>query len=358
MSLIFIPFLVSAENSVVLPEAGVTPQSSFYFFDKLGEALQRLFTFSPESKAKLEISFAKERIAEIKVILEKNGVNAKGLSVAEEQLGKNLANATSIVTDQKKEGKDSSALSKEISDELDPAHKELKSVFKSEKDAIEAQIEALKVKLSEARLALDTTLVESLTKEISDLKAQEELLGKYEDDNDDNIEEENDNLDEVLGLEKSASEKIREAEEAKAEFLKEVEAGNITIPDGVVKSFDALLSQAKTAFDAGKYVEAKNLAKEAKKSLKKLIKNLEDFSNTLEDKEDLNDEKKMLQSELENKLKDADKEEAKQIKEEMKQKIEELNKEQEDLKEEQNQIKEHLRGVEDNEDENNNEGDN
>jgi len=47
-----------------------------------------------------------------------------------------------------------------------------------------------------------------------------------------------------------------------------------------------------------------------------------------------------------------------QIKEEMKQKIEELNKEQEDLKEEQNQIKEHLRGVEDNEDENNNEGDN
>ena len=83
ISLIFAPFLVFAQNQVVLPNAGLTPESSFYFLDRWGEALQRFFTFNPESKARLEITFAAERIAEIKVILETKGVETKGLGIAE-----------------------------------------------------------------------------------------------------------------------------------------------------------------------------------------------------------------------------------------------------------------------------------
>ena len=55
---------------VTLPSAGLTPESSFYFLDKFGEALRSFFTFNPEGKALLEITFASERVAEIKVILE------------------------------------------------------------------------------------------------------------------------------------------------------------------------------------------------------------------------------------------------------------------------------------------------
>ena len=70
ISLLFIPALVFAQNQAVLPNAGLTPESPFYFFDKLGEALREFFTFNPEGKARLQITFAAERVAEIKVILE------------------------------------------------------------------------------------------------------------------------------------------------------------------------------------------------------------------------------------------------------------------------------------------------
>ena len=67
---------------VTLPSAGLTPESSFYFLDRLGENLRQFFTFNPEVKAKLQIEFAGERIAEIKIMVEEKGVNAKGLAIS------------------------------------------------------------------------------------------------------------------------------------------------------------------------------------------------------------------------------------------------------------------------------------
>ena len=66
--LLLTPFSALAQTT--LPGAGLTPESSFYFFDRIGEALQEFFTFNPEAKARLQITFAAERVAEIKIILE------------------------------------------------------------------------------------------------------------------------------------------------------------------------------------------------------------------------------------------------------------------------------------------------
>lgn len=341
ISLLFVPFLVFAQSGT-LPSAGLTPESPFYFFDKLGEALQRFFTFNPESRARLEITFAKERVAEIKVILEDKGVSAKGLGVAEERLSDNLARATAILADQKRAGKDTSNLARGLSDDFDSAHETLKNTFKSEIDTLDAKIDELKAKLKEVRLTGDTAQAEALTKEISDLKAQKELLKQHEDKNDGDIEEENEHLDEALGLKEEAAEKIKDAEEEKADILKKAQEDNLTIPDGAFKGFDALLFQAKAAFDAGNYEDAKRLAKEVKKNLKEAEKHLENLKDAKDDEEDLNDEEEIQQHELENKLKDADKEEAEQIREEMKQKGEELKKRHEELKDEQKQIEDQL----------------
>ncbi|MEK9183862.1 MAG: DUF5667 domain-containing protein, partial [Patescibacteria group bacterium] len=65
ISLLLVPFLVFAQNGTTLPNAGLTPESPFYFLDKLGEALREFFTFNPEGKARLQIAFAAERVAEI-----------------------------------------------------------------------------------------------------------------------------------------------------------------------------------------------------------------------------------------------------------------------------------------------------
>ncbi len=343
-SLFVAPFLVFAQTqSSVLPNAGFTPENPLYFFDRLGENLQRFFTFNPESKARLEITFAKERIAEIKLILEDKGVTAKGLSVAEAGLQDNLSRATTILAQEKRAGKDTSTLAKELLDEVSPAQNTLKDIFKSEKNALETKKDDLKAKITEARKAGDTAQVEALTKQLADVKAQKELLGQKEDDSDETIDQGNDDFDEALGLQQQAAEKIREATEKKAEVLKEAKEQNYVVPAEVLSAFDGLLSKAEAAFDAGNYQEAARLAKEARQTLKDAKKSLEKLQNAKEKEDELEQEANEQQQELADKLKEADKEEAQQIREEMKQIDEQLKEEQGKIQEEQREIEDDLR---------------
>lgn len=343
ISLFFVPLFVFAQNQVVLPSAGITPESPFYFLDILGETLQRFFTFSPESRARLEITFAKERIAEIKVILEDRGIGAKGLGVAEERLNDNLSRATTILAGEKQAGKDTSNLARDLSNDFGPARAVLKNTFKSEADTLDSKIDELKSKLKEARKASDTAQVEALSREVADLKAQKELVEQHENKNDSDIEQENEHLDEAMGLQKEAAEKIKEAIEEKAEILKEIKEKNLNAPEGTFKAFDDFLSKAEAASGAGNFGDAKRLAKEAKKTLKEAEKRLKNLKDTKDEEKDLNDEGEAQQHELENKLKEANKEEAKQIREEMERQGGELRKRQEQLKDEQKQIEDKLK---------------
>ena len=129
ISFLFIPVLALAHEPVALPNAGLTPESAFYFVDKIGEALRDFFTFNPKSKAHLQIDFAAERIAEIKIILETKGVNAKGLGVAQSRLQANIAKAAGIVEGEKSKGKDVSELAKNISEDFDANKKNLKKII-------------------------------------------------------------------------------------------------------------------------------------------------------------------------------------------------------------------------------------
>ena len=117
-----------------LPKAGITPDSFFYFLDSFLESLQEFFTFNPEGKAHLQITFAAERIAEIKVLLERKGVEAKGLDIAQSKLRAHLAKAVDIISDQKAKGKDVSNLAKELDDKFDePKFAQLKPLENKKK---------------------------------------------------------------------------------------------------------------------------------------------------------------------------------------------------------------------------------
>ncbi|KKR02470.1 MAG: hypothetical protein UT29_C0002G0032 [Candidatus Yanofskybacteria bacterium GW2011_GWA1_39_13] len=343
ISLLFMPVLVFAETQSVLPSAGLTPESSFYFFDRFGETLQRFFTFNPEGKARLEISFAKERIAEIKLILEDKGVTAKGLDVAEAKLQDNLSRATAILIKEKQDGNEIGEIAKELSDEINPAQEELKDAFKSERDALKAKEEELKAKLKEARRVGDTAQITILTKELADIRAERELLDQSDEDNDEAIDQEDEKIDEAMELKEEAEKKIREAEKDKAELLKEAEDKNVVFPATTFNTFDGLISQAKTAFAAGKYEEAKRLAKEAKGNLKEVEKSLEKLKDVKEKNEELKQGSDEQQNELRNNLKEADKENAERILEEIKKNEENLKEEQEKILEEQKKIEEELK---------------
>src|SRR3989338_5014750 len=139
ISLFFMPLLVFAQNQVVLPNAGLTQESPFYFLDKLGETLQGFFTVNPDGRARLQKKFSAERIAEIQVVFEKKGIEAKGIEVAQNRLLNHLANISAILATQTSKGKDMSQLAVELDNNLGASKGSLKNTFKEQKEALKTE---------------------------------------------------------------------------------------------------------------------------------------------------------------------------------------------------------------------------
>ena len=308
ISLLFIPVLAFAHEPVALPNAGLTPESAFYFVDKIGEALREFFTFNPEGKAHLQIDFAAERIAEIKIILETKGVNAKGLGVAQSRLQANIAKAAGIVEGEKSKGKDVSELAKNISEDFDANKEALKQAFKDGERSLEAKEDELKAKIREARRAGDTAQVEALLKELGEIKAQKELLELKEEEQEEALEQEEEKIEREMDKKEDAEKAIKEAEEERQEVLDKAAEDGVSVPAEAFEKFDRLLAQAKELFSKENYVGAKQLAKQAEDALEKV-------EDAIEDLEEAKEEEEELKEEQEERMKEADGEEAERLEE-------------------------------------------
>ncbi len=333
---LLVPILAFGQDQAPLPSAGLTPESPFYFLDKLGEALQEFFTFNPEGKAHLQITFATERIAEIKIILETKGIEAKGLAVAQSRLLAHLANAATRVADRKAEGKDVSQLAKELDDEFEDPKTVLEQTFKAEKRALEAQEKELKRQIREARQAGDAAQVESLVQQLGKIKAQKELLELKEEEAKDALEKEEERLEEEMEAKEEAEKAIREAEKEKLEVVDEAADEGVTVPAEAFEKFNRLLAQAKELFDRGNYQGAKQLAKQAEKSLDAVEDAIEDLEEAKEKEEDLKEKQ-------EEKEREAKEEREETIKEKAEKEAERLDEERERAEEETKKAEERLR---------------
>lgn len=329
---------LAQNQQTALPSAGLTPESTFYFLDRFGEALREFFTFNPEGKARLQITFAAERVAEIKVILETKGVEAKGLEVAQSRLQAHLANAATIVTEQKADGKDVSGLAKELDDEFEAPKTALEQTFKEQERALESQEKELKRKITEARRVSDVAQVESLVQQLGQVKAQKELFELKEEETEEALEREEERLEEEMEAQHKAEKSIREAEEEKQEVLDEAAEEGITVPTETFGKFDGLLAQAKSALAAGNFAEAKRLAKQAEK-------NLDSVEEAVEDLEEAKEKEEELREEQEEKEREAKEEQEEKMKEEAEKEAEQLEKERDKAEEEARKAEEKLREV-------------
>lgn len=328
IALLFIPVFAFAHESVALPNAGFTPESPFYFIDTLGEALQEFFTFNPEAKAHLQIDFASERIAEIKIILETKGVKAKGLEVAQSRLQARIAKAAAIVEGEKSKGKEVSKLTKNLSDDFDIHKEALKQAFKDQERALEAQEDELRVKIREARRVGDTAQVEILVKELDDVKTQKELLELKEEEQEEALEQEEEKIEKEMEKKEDAGKAIKEAEEEKREVLDEAAEDGVSVPVGLFEKFDTLLAQAQELFAKENYVGAKQLATQAEKSLDEVEEAIEDLEEAQEEEDELKEEQE------------------ERVKEEIEAEAEHLEKEQKKAEEEARKTEENLRDAE------------
>ncbi len=69
-------FAAEATEAETLPEAGMAPDSSFYFMERWGERISLAFTFNAESKVQKSLRYAEERLAEAEAMAEQNKVRA------------------------------------------------------------------------------------------------------------------------------------------------------------------------------------------------------------------------------------------------------------------------------------------
>jgi hypothetical protein len=305
-------------GQAALPPAGLTPDSPFYFLDRFGETLQRLFTFKPEAKARLEITFAAERASEIKVTLETKGIDAKSIEVAQNLLQANLAQAAAIVVAQKNEGKDASALAKELSDRFTGPRAALEQTFKDRERALRDEEDKLKAKIREAKRTSESGQVETLVRELDDVKAQKELLGLRAEEQKKDLDEEEARFEEQMEVKDVAVRKIRAVEKERVEMIRETQKEGWEIPAEASVQFDNFVSQAKTALGSGKYKEAAQLAKQADRSLEDANKKMDDLAAAEEqerEEKELKQEVGDQQPEAEGDLKESGKEEHKEIKE-------------------------------------------
>lgn len=204
-------------TQVNLPSAGLTPESPFYFLDRLSENLRQFFTFNPEAKAKLQIEFAGERIAEIKIMVEKKGVNAKGLAIAETLLQANVAYAAEIVNEEKVAGKDVAALAKTLNDEFDARDKLLEQTFKDAKTQLKAQRKEIKTNLlAEARRVGDTAQIAILEAQLNNIDGQIDALGQKKDQLENSLQNEQKNIEKEMSAADQKKEEIEQKEEQEA----------------------------------------------------------------------------------------------------------------------------------------------
>jgi hypothetical protein len=77
LAMIFtLPVSVSASDVDTLPEAGMTPDSPFYFMERWGEQISLAFTFNAEAKVEKALRYAEERLAEAEAVAAQNKVRA------------------------------------------------------------------------------------------------------------------------------------------------------------------------------------------------------------------------------------------------------------------------------------------
>ncbi|MEK7146837.1 MAG: hypothetical protein AAB772_01120 [Patescibacteria group bacterium] len=286
------PPAVSLPNppAVSLPNPGLVPGNPFYFLDRIGEAVREFFTFNPEAKARLQVNFAAERIAEIKIIFETKGVNAPGLDIAQSRLKAHFAKAANIVENEKSKGKEVSELAKSLSDDFDENRTALEQTFKTEKEALKIQIKELKEKIKEVRKAGDSLQLADLTSQLDELKSQKELLEQKEHDQEDGLDEEEERLEKEVEERLKAEKAIKEAEEEKQEIIDEANDEGLQLPSETFSSFEQHLIEAKNAFSAGKFEEAEHHAEEAKESLEKIEHAIDDLEKAEDAEEELKQE--------------------------------------------------------------------
>jgi galactitol-specific phosphotransferase system IIB component len=197
-----------------------------------------------------------------------DGAGSSEVKKAKEDFDRELAEAVLVVTKEKDKGKDISALSREVDEGFKDAKNMLKEAYRSYYEDLKEDKKELEKELRAALAAenASTTLViQARLKHIAD---EQEISFKKEQDIEDDFEDEEDELDEIMGDQISSMSHMRNAERDRAQIFDLAKVHGVTINRQVLIDFDVMLSQAKASFGMGDFESAKEYADDARDILK------------------------------------------------------------------------------------------
>lgn len=253
-----------ATTEIVDP--GLVHGDFFYFLDRWGEVLNTVFTFNKEKKARLHLEYAKERVAEMKDVLKNPNAKLEDVASTKENFDTQIGDAAALVKDEKDSGADVALLARELDDELDSSHRELKEVLREHRDSegraeaeIRAKIEAITAgnmasgtKASELQGL--TQALESITKEKNDTKGEEDNI-------DTGISDEQSLFENIMGPQMAAEKHMEQAIR-----LHNIESTGGQVPE---KVSEELIKKAQEALRHGDFEGAKHLSQEAEHAMEK-----------------------------------------------------------------------------------------
>lgn len=227
---------VLAQSQLVqLPSAGLTPASPLYSLDRFGEAVRELFTFSADGKARIQIEFTAERVAELKTELKKDDPNIQTIEIALMRIQIHIMRADDIIKKLSRKGEDIELLAVAIHSQFNPLINILRDTINSIQDRSS--------QATEERIGI---LMKGIEDSLDDI------------------------LKDPMEIEEAVKQAIREAENKRQEILVEADKTGLKTTARELSQFDTFLAQAKLSLANGNVQEARRLIRLAEQRLEYL----------------------------------------------------------------------------------------
>ncbi|MBI5400998.1 MAG: hypothetical protein HZB12_02710 [Candidatus Yonathbacteria bacterium] len=245
-------------------DPGLVPGDFFYFLDRWGEGLNTFLTFNKEKKARLHLEYAKERVAEMKDVLAKPNAKLEDVASARENFDAQVADAATIVKNEKDSGSDVADLARELDDELDQSRVELKDVFQGHREnagRAETEIRAKIDAITASGMASNTSAneLQGLTQALESITKEKGLAHNEENGIDADLSDKQALLEEIMGPQMAAEKHLKQAMR-----LRGVEGMMGQVPP---QAQDQLMKQAQEAMKRGDFETAKRISKDAERGL-------------------------------------------------------------------------------------------
>lgn len=136
----------------------ILPDSPLFFLDQFSQQVKLLLAFSSEQKAKVRAQIAGERLAELRIMLERQ--SPEGINVALSQLTKEVGFAAKDLSGAAAQGANVKVLAKQINEDIKFQRKLLNLVAHQTSGVLRNQLKTARQSLKEAKVEVEDELPE------------------------------------------------------------------------------------------------------------------------------------------------------------------------------------------------------